>query len=68
MEPVRHACGVQECPLPSQALTAWGRVQFRRALRRPNPAEREYLERQYVGIGLQLGKHSKYALPFFLFF
>ena len=35
-------------------------AQFRKALRRPIPREREYLERQYTGIGLQLGRHSRY--------
>ena len=34
-------------------------LQFRKALRRPIPREREYLERQYTGIGLQLGRHSR---------
>lgn len=36
-------------------------LQFRKALRRPRPTERDYLERQYTGIGLQLGKHSRFA-------
>ena len=30
-------------------------VQFRRALRRPRPAEREYLAAQYTGTGIQVG-------------
>ena len=33
--------------------------QFRQALRRPQPAERDYLEAQATGIGLQLGLHAR---------
>eukprot|EP00877_Chromochloris_zofingiensis_P000051 jgi/Chrzof1/10046/Cz04g25070.t1 len=32
--------------------------QFRRALRRPSPAERNYLEAQFVGVGIQFGSLS----------
>ena len=38
-------------------------LQFRKALRRPIPREREYLEQQYTGIGLQLGRHSRSEIP-----
>lgn len=33
-------------------------VQFRRALRRPQPAERDYLAAQYTGTGLQIGSKA----------
>lgn len=33
-------------------------MQFRRALRRPQPAERAYLEAQYTGVGLRIGSRS----------
>ncbi|BDA50336.1 Carboxyl-terminal-processing peptidase 1, chloroplastic [Coccomyxa sp. Obi] len=33
--------------------------QFRQALRRPQPIERDYLEAQFTGVGVQLGEHSR---------
>lgn len=57
--PLPCPCQLLECRGPSHTLS----LQFRRALRRPHPAERDYLERQYTGIGLQLGKHSRCGQP-----
>ncbi len=36
---------------------------FRFALRKPMPAEREYLAAQFTGTGLQVAKRSPYAIP-----
>ena len=33
-------------------------MQYRRAIRRPQPAEREYLAAQFTGTGIHVGQHS----------
>ena len=40
---------------------AW--LQFRQALRRPQPAERDYLEAQATGVGLLVGEHARCPAP-----
>jgi hypothetical protein len=37
-------------------------LQFRQALRRPQPAERDYLEAQATGVGLLVGEHARCLL------
>lgn len=33
-------------------------MQYRRAIRRPQPAEREYLLAQFTGTGIHIGRHE----------
>ena len=35
-----------------------GRVQFRQALSRPMPAERDYLEAQFTGVGVLMAQQQ----------